>query len=246
MTNSRSEDRIADAIVDEAESPSTLAHAAPPPVAIERSATSGAVVYATAAGMLSAIPVPFLDGALAGIARGSAVRRVAARRGVRLSREAREVLSKVGVTRHIGTGPARLLRMALSRALAPVRIASRLEDASASFFTVVLLDHYLRTGDRRPGAPVGGLEAERVRAAMEDAIARGGIDALRSVPIGAFELVYRSVRAAIDVDTEDRGPVERFVDTLLDGLADAPGGTVERLTEHFDASIARGSGHESA
>lgn len=240
---SRSEERIADSSIEEAESPSTLAHLAPP-MTLERSGTAGAVVYATAAGALSAIPVPFLDGALAGIARGSAVRRVASRRGVRISREARDVLSKVGMTRHVATGPARLLRMALSRALAPVRIASRLEDASASFFTVVLLDHYLRTGDRRHGAPLGGLEAERVRAAMEDAIARGGIDALRSVPLGLVQLVYRAGRAAIEVDAEDRGPIERFVDTLLDGLADAPASTNERLTEHFDAAIARGTGHD--
>lgn len=244
-SSSRSEDRLADAIVDEAESPSPLV-TAPPPVVVERSGTSGAVVYAAAAGALSAVPVPLLDTALAGIARGSAVRRVAARRGVRLSRDARDVLSKVGVTRHVGTGPARLLRIALSRALAPVRVASRLEDASASFFTVVLLDHYLRTGDRRAGAPLGGLEAERVRAAMEDAIGHGGLDVLRSAPIGALQLAYRALRAGIEVDAEDRGPIERVIDTLLDGIADAPAGTLERLTEHFDAALARGAGAEPA
>jgi len=238
---SRSEDRIAESMLDDGERPSTLVHGAPP-VALDRPGTSGAVVYATAAGLLAAVPIPLLDGALAGIARGSAVRRVAARRGVRISRDARDVLSRVGITRHVGTGPARLIRIALSRALAPVRIASRIEDASASFFTVVLLDHYLRTGDRRPGAPLGGLEAERVRAAMEDAIAHGGLDALRSVPNGVVELAYRSVRAAIDVDAEDRGPIERLIDTFLDGIADAPAGTIERLTEHFDAAMARGTG----
>jgi hypothetical protein len=212
-----------------------------PPMAMARAGTTGAVVYATAAGVLSAVPVPFLDGMLASVARGSAVRRVASRRGVRISRGARSVLSQVGLTRHTGTGSARLLRAALTRALSPIRIASRLESGVASFFTVVLLDHYLRTSDRRSGMPLDELEAERIRRAMESALADSGIEALKTAPLGALELAARSVRSAAAVDTEDRGPVERLIDGLLDGLADAPGDAIDRLTEVFDAALARGT-----
>jgi hypothetical protein len=211
-----------------------------PPMTALRPATSGAIVYATAAGALSAVPVPLLDGMLASVARGSAVRRVAARRGVRISRGARSVLAGVGLTRATGTGSARFLRAALSRALAPIRIASRLESGVASFLTVVLFDHYLRTSDRRAGMPVDELEAERIRRAMESAFAESGLEALKTMPLGAVDLVARSVRAAASVDTEDRGIVERLVDSLLDGLADAPTDAVERLTELFDAALARG------
>lgn len=214
--------------------------APPAPMTIERPATGGAVVYATAAGVLSAVPVPFLDGMLASVARGSAVRRVASRRGVRVTRGARSVLSQVGLTRATGTGSARLLRMALSRALSPIRIASRLESGAASFFTVVLLDHYLRTSERRPGMPIDDLEADRLRRAMEAALSESGLDALKTAPLGAVDLIARSFRAAANVDTEDRGIVERLVDSLLDGLADAPGDAIERLTEAFDAALARG------
>jgi len=210
-----------------------------PPMALARSATSGAVVYATAAGVLSAVPVPFLDGMLAGVARGSAVRRVASRRGVRVTRGARAVLSQVGLTRHTSSGGARFLRAALSRALAPIRIASRLESGVASFFTVVLLEHYLRTSDRRAGMPIDELEAERLRRAMEAALAESGLEALRSVPLGALDLFAKSARAAVGVDVEDRGPIERLIDGMLDGLADAPSDVIDRLTELFDAALVR-------
>lgn len=215
-----------------------LAHS--PPMALARPATSGAVVYAAAAGVMSALPIPFVDTMFAGVARGSAVRRVASRRGVRVTRGARAVLSQVGLVKNTGTGSARLLRAALTRVLAPIRIASRLESGAASFFTVVLLDHYLRTGDRKSGMPLDELEAERIRRAMEAALADSGIEALRSLPMGALDLVARSVKSAAGVDVEDRGPVERLVDGLLDGLADAPGDAVDRLTELFDAALARG------
>jgi hypothetical protein len=174
--------------------------------------------------------VPFLDGMLAGVARGSAVRRVAARRGVRLTRGARSVLAGVGLTRATGggSGGARFLRAALSRALAPIRIASRLESGVASFLTVALLDHYLRTSDRRSGMPLDDLEAERIRRAMETAIAESGLEGLKTAPLGVIDLLARSVRAAANVDTEDRGIVERLVDSLLDGLADAPTDALER------------------
>ena len=151
------------------------------------------------------------------------------------------MLSQVGLTRHTGTGSARLLRAALTRALSPIRIASRLESGVASFFTVVLLDHYLRTSDRRSGMPLDELEAERIRRAMESALADSGIEALKTAPLGALELAARSVRSAAAVDTEDRGPVERLIDGLLDGLADAPGDAIDRLTEVFDAALARGT-----
>ena len=159
------------------------------PRALATAPSAGVVVYAAAAGLASVVPVPFLDGILSGMARGSAVRRIAARRGVRLTREARRTLAGVSLTRPTGTGTARLLRVALSRALAPVRIASRIEDATATVLCALLLDHYLATRDRRLGAPLDDLEARRVREAMESALAAGGLESLRSLPLGALEVV---------------------------------------------------------
>lgn len=210
-----------------------------PPRALARPTTAGAAVYAAAAGVVSAVPVPFLDGLLGGIARGSAMRRVASRRGVRLSREARKVLSHVSLSRSTGTGPARLLRAALSRALAPVRIASRVEEAGATFLAALVFDHYLASSPRRVGAPVGEAEALRVRAAMEAAFVDGGLEALRSVPLGVLEGVFRAGKDSLQPDLEDRGLVERFVDHLLDGAADAPSDVFQRVCDLFDTAMAR-------
>lgn len=221
----------------EATEPRALAHE--PPRALVRHSTAGAAVYAAAAGVVSAVPVPFVDGILGGIARGSAMRRVASRRGVRLSREARQVLAAVSLSRATGSGPARLLRAALSRALAPVRIASRAEEAGATFLAALLFDHYLATSGRRVGAPVGEAEALRVRAAMEAAFVDGGLEALRSVPLGALEAVWNAGKQSLQPDLEDRGIVERFVDGLLDVAADAPSDVFQRMCDLFDLAIAR-------
>lgn len=210
-----------------------------PPRALAHAPASGVVVYAAAAGLASIVPVPFLDGLLTGVARGSAVRRIAARRGVRLSHEARKTLAGVSITKPTGTGAARLLRMALARALSPVRIASRLEDATATVLSSLLLDHYLATEERRVGAPLDEPEARRVRSAMETAFASSGLESLKSLPIGALEIVVRAAKAAVALDAEDRGPVERFVDALLDAAADAPSDWIERLRVLFDEALTR-------
>lgn len=207
------------------------------PRALARPSTAGAAVYAAAAGVVSAVPVPFVDGILGGIARGSAMRRVASRRGVRLSREARKVLSQVSLSRSTGSGPARFLRAALSRALAPIRIASRFEEAGATFLAALVFDHYLASSGRRPGAPVGEAEALRVRAAMERAFVDGGLEALRSVPVGTFETLLRAGKDSLQPDLEDRGLVERFVDHLLDGAADAPSDVFQRVCDLFDTAM---------
>lgn len=227
-------------VVDDAGEGARLARDTPR--ALARPATGGVVVYAAAAGAASVVPVPFVDALLARLARGSAMRRVAARRGVRLTPDARAVLARPGLASPLGTAPARLLRTAITRALAPIRIASRLEDATATFLAALMLDHYLATSDRRAGAPIGEREASVVRAAMEQAWADSGLEALRTVPVGVIDLVMRAAKAAVQLDTEGRGPVERFVDALLDGAADAPDDLMQRMRDHFDAAIAARSG----
>lgn len=234
------EDEVVEAEVVDARPPTRVAPLVrETPRARAHAPASGVVVYAAAAGLASIVPVPFLDGLLTGVARGSAVRRIAARRGVRLSHDARRTLAGVSMTRPTGTGTARLLRMALSRALSPVRIASRLEDAAATALSALLLDHYLATEERRVGAPLEETEARRVRAAMEAAFSSGGLESLKALPLGALEILMRSAKAAMALDAEDRGPVERFVDALLDAVADAPSDWIERLRVLFDEALVR-------
>ena len=88
-------------------------------------------------------------------------------------------------------------------------------------------------------------EARRVRDAMETAFSASGLESLRTLPLGMLDVMMGAGRAAFAIDSEDRGPVERFVDTLLDGAADAPSEWSERLRVLFDEALAKeGLGRE--
>jgi hypothetical protein len=67
----------------------------------------------------------------------------------------------------------------------------------------------------------------------------GGLEALRSVPMGALETIFHAGKDSMQPDLEDRGFVERFVDHLLDGAADAPSDVFQRVCDLFDAAMAR-------
>lgn len=198
---------------------------------------SGSVtVYAALSGLAAAVPVPLIDGIVAGLARGSAMRRVAQRHGVRLTREARAILAAPGLRARGGKADARLLRTLLTRFIPPVRFATRAEDVVATALSAVVLDHHLAHAERRPG-PMTEAEARRVRNAMDTAIVDGAFAALRDAPRGALESAQQAMRAFRDDDLEERGPMERVTDALLDRLADAPDELLARLFDAFDAAL---------
>src|SRR5688500_17717434 len=99
-------------------------------------------VYAAAAGLASVVPVPILDAFVTRLARGAAMRRVAKRRGVRMTREARAILSAPGATQKSGSLPVRLARRAIQTVVPPVAVAARTEEAIATFSAAILFDHY--------------------------------------------------------------------------------------------------------
>lgn len=200
-------------------------------------AAGSATVFAAAASALGSVPVPLVDGWLTGVARGSSLRRIAKRHGVLLTRAAREELAKVSVIKNTQTAAGKLVRSALTRLISPLRLAGRAEEAFTTFASAMLLDHYLATHDRPSGAPLGITEAERLRQAIEMALARGGFEALRSTPISVLETVVEAARAGVRADDEDRGVVERVVDTVLDRAADAPSEAMRRLSVELDIAL---------
>ena len=199
----------------------------------------GMAVYAAAAGLATAVPVPFVDSMLAGLARGAAMRRTAARRGVRMSPAARKLLARPGSSPTTGSLPVRLARGVVSRAFAPMRMTARAEDALATLASAILLDHHLASPNRPPGAPLEEPEARRVRQAIDEAISKGALDSLRAAPRGFWQTLSRAVRAVGHDDAEGRNVLERAVDALLDGAADAPGDVTARLCARFDALLAQ-------
>ena len=62
----------------------------------------------------------------------------------------------------------------------------------------------------------------------------GAASSLREGPGDALETLRRAFEAAKQAGREDRTPVERVFDTLLDAFADVPGAFHARATEAFD------------
>lgn len=205
-----------------------------------RPGSDGLAIYSVATGLVAALPVPFLDQWLTPAVRGSALRKVALRHGVRLTPEAREVLASAGggdVRRRI---EGRIARELFRQLLRPLRLATRFEDAIYTMAASILFDHYLRHRERPADQPVGRAEAARIRRAIEAAMVDGVWAGLRSGPDGVLRTVQAAAGDVFRVDAEEgRTPVERLVDALLDGVADAPRGLFDRLTDAFDAAWAR-------
>lgn len=213
-----------------------------PGTPLARQAGSSVSVYAVVTGLAGAVPVPLLDSMLSELSRGAAMRRVAMRHGVVLTPDARSVLSTPGSIHATSSQRGRLVKAALGSVLAPFRIAARIEDAFGTLFAAVLLDHFLRRPGRLGGATLTADEARRVRSATETAIAEAGFDALRAVPFGLWKIFRRAFDVMLRADDEGRSPLERFVDAVLDGLADAPDDLVDTLTLQFDLAMAQGGG----
>ncbi|MCB9661287.1 MAG: hypothetical protein R3B40_17475 [Polyangiales bacterium] len=232
---------------DDTRGSSAGAHAEPPTGGLRETAPSNLVaggrgdghvgMYAAAAGVLSALPVPFLDSLLASLARGAAMRRVAQRHGVRLTPAAREVLARGEDSLRTEKG-LRVVRSLVGRFVAPLRIWNRAEEALGAFSAAALLDHYLTTTDRREGAPLDEDEARTIQRAMKGAAGKGAADALRGVPMSTFIALKAGVDAATANDPEGRPAVERMVDALLDALADAPDGVSDAIRQRFDEALA--------
>ena len=194
-------------------------------------------VYAAAAGLASVVPVPILDAFVTRLARGAAMRRVAKRRGVRMTREARTILSAPGATQKSGSLPVRLARRAIQTVVPPVGVAARTEEALATFSAAILFDHYLQRPARSSVNPVTAEEAQRIRAAMDAAAVDGAADAIKSVPSGVWTTLVDTAKAVKGRDDEGRNVLERVVDAFLDGVADAPASVTERLYARCDDAI---------
>ncbi len=195
-------------------------------------------VYATVAGLAGAVPVPLLDSVLSELARGAAMRRVAKRHGVVLTSDARAVLAGPGAVHATSTERGRMVKSALASFVAPFRVAARIEDAVGTLLSAILLDYFLRRPGRPRGVALTAAEASRVRAATERAIGDAGFDAIKTVPLGLWRVLRRGGDALITPDSEARSPLERFVDAVLDGLADAPDELVDTLLHAFDDALA--------
>lgn len=196
-------------------------------------------VYAAAAGLASAVPIPFIDGLVARAARGGAMRRVAKRHGVVLTPGARRVLEQAGTDRDPKVRGYKVVRSIVQRIWLPLVAMDRLEEGLASLASSLLFQRYLEAEGIPSGATIDEFEAQRVRVAIDAALLGGVGDALRAAPEGLRELGRALAQAARTVhDDEGRGRHEAVLDTLLDAIADVPEGVFDTLVARFDRALA--------
>ena len=197
-------------------------------------------VYALIAGLTAAIPLPFVDEFLSSAARGAAMRRVAARHNVKLVGDARKILSQPTLRVTGGGRRARWVRSAVLRVLAPLRIASRLEDGATAMVAASLFEHHLKSADRGENPTLDVREAQAIHQAIEKATMGSVWDLGKAVPAALVSAVTDGVKALREDDDEDRGTAERAFDAVLDGLADAPEAWKSALVARFEKAMSSG------
>jgi hypothetical protein len=201
-------------------------------------------LYGVAAGLSAAVPLPAVDNWLGSLARGSTMRRVAMRYGVTLTPEAREILAAPGVASTVrNAGPARFVRGILNISVKPARLLGGFEDGMAALLGAAFLDYYLRTADRPADAPLGIVEAERIRSAMSYAVENGFVSLAEAAPRGVGKLLQQAGRSLERNGADGRRAPERLVDAVLDSLADMPEDVMEGFLERFQEALDRETGN---
>lgn len=197
-------------------------------------------VYAIAAGLAAAVPMPFVDTLLARTARGSAMRRVASRHGLTLSPEARKILGGIELPKTAGVRGYKVARTVLQRYLFPMLPVSRVEDGLATLGSAMLFDAYLRHRPLPHGTVLDAATAETIRAAIDAALVHGVADLARSMPEVAKRVATDSYAAVRFRDAEGRARHEAVVDRWLDAIADVPEGMLTALELRLEQELARG------
>ncbi|MBX3247023.1 MAG: hypothetical protein KF901_07575 [Myxococcales bacterium] len=192
--------------------------------------------HALAAAVVSSLPVPLLAPRALQLVRGAALRRVAHARSVRLTREARAILARPPEAVTPGGIARRVVGAMTARIAAPLLVAQRVEAALGVLVDARLLDRHLGRRARRAHAPLGADEARAIVAAVAAARRGAAWKTLVGLPRGGVTVAQRTGRAIVGEELEDRTPIERVVDALLDAAADVPGDLFDALARDFDAA----------
>lgn len=208
-----------------------------PPVGLRSPVERGRLgVYAALGATLGAVPLPWVPDSLVRRVRGAVVHDIAVRHGLSLTQEARDLLSEPAGPRGPRSVVAQTMRFVgvrfAARALTRVGPFGAVWPARNALRTYVLghlFDRYLELGRTERAVRIDAIEARRVRAAVDGALAR----ALTADPPRAVEPT---------VVDDQRDATTAFVDGLLGLAAGLPGRLLGRLDAAFDALLAHGDG----
>lgn len=193
-------------------------------------------VYAAIGASIGSVPLPWLPDAFARRVRGALVHDVAARHGLSLTREAREVLAEPSGPdgpRGIVAQAVRFIgvRIAL-RVLAgfgPIALVWPLRRALDTYLLGHLFDRYLELSRTERAVRIDVEEARRVRLAIDRAVLR------------ALTVVTAPIHEAPAID-DQRDASAVFVDALLGVAAGLPAKVMRRLEAAFDELLTQSHG----
>jgi hypothetical protein len=200
-----------------------------PPTVRSRPVDRGRLgVYAAIGASLASVPVPWLPDAFARRVRGALLHDVAARHGLSLAREARELLAEPSGP----DGPRGILAQALRffgarlairalTSLGPVAVVWPVRNALGTYLLGHLFDRYLELSRTERAVRIDVEEARRVRLAIDGAIVR------------ALTIVTPPVDDLPIID-EQRDAASVVVDTLLEMAAGLPARLMLRVEAAFD------------
>ena len=190
-------------------------------------------VYAAIGASLGTVPIPWLPDAFARRVRGALVHDVAARHGLSLTHEARDLLAEPSGP----DGPRGLMAQALRfvgarvalRALTsfgPFAAVWPLRNALGTYLLGHLFDRYLELARTERAVRIDVEEARRVRLAIDGAIVR------------ALTVITPPAPAPTIID-DQRDVAEVVVDTLLGLAAGVPARLMSRIEAAFDELLAQ-------
>lgn len=181
-------------------------------------------VYTTLGALTGTVPLPWIPDALARRVRGALVHDIAARHGLSLSPEARDVLAEPSS----GEGPRTLLRQVgrfvavkLLARVGPAALLAPARDALGMFVLGHLFNRYVDASRTDRAIRIDVEEARRVRKAIDRAL----VHALTVAP------VPDDLASAPE---EMRDATTQLVDGLLQLAASIPEILVKRLDSAFD------------
>jgi hypothetical protein len=185
-------------------------------------------VYAAIGASLASAPLPWLPDAFARRVRGALLHDVAARHGLSLAREARELLAEPSGP----DGPRGILAQALRffgarlairalTSLGPIAFVWPARNALGTYLLGHLFDRYLEQSRTERAVRIDVEEARRVRLAIDGAVVR------------ALTIVTPPVDDLPVID-EQRDAASVVVDTLLEMAAGLPARLMLRVETAFD------------
>jgi hypothetical protein len=183
-------------------------------------------VFSTLGALTGAVPLPWLPDTLARRVRGALLHDVAARHGLSLTPEARDVLSEPSGTegpRGIVAGALHYLGLRLLVRLGPLAVVPPLRAAVQTFVLGHLFNHYLDTARTERAVRVDVEEARRVRQAIDHALVHA---------VTVAEARAEGAPAAAPEDLRDA--TTAMIDGVLTAAAGLPGWLLRRLEAAFE------------